>query len=68
MSAYKIISVVGSSGKSWEDAAGEAIKAATKSLRNLRIATVKEMDVSLDEKGKVRAYRVRLDLSFKYEV
>jgi dodecin len=67
MSAYKIISVVGSSPKSWEDAANEAIKSATKSLRNLRVAQVKDMDVSLDEKGKVRAYRVRLDLSFKYE-
>lgn len=68
MSAYKIISVVGSSAKSWEDATQAAVSAASKSLRDLRIAQVKEMDVTVDKKGKISQYRVRVDLSFKYEL
>lgn len=67
MSAYKIISVVGSSARSWEDATQAAVSAASKSLRDLRIAQVKEMDVTVDKKGKISQYRVRVDLSFKYE-
>ncbi len=68
MSAYKIISVVGTSAKSWEDATQAAVSAASKSLRNLRIANVTDMDVTLDKKGKIDQYRVKVDLSFKYEV
>lgn len=68
MSAYKIISVVGTSSKSWEDATQAAVSAASKSLRNLRIAQVKEMDVTLDKKGKIDQFRVKVDLSFKYEI
>lgn len=68
MSAYKIISVVGTSTKSWEDATQAAVSAASKSLRNLRIAKVTEMDVTLDKKGKIDQYRAKVDLSFKYEV
>ena len=67
MSAYKIISVVGTSSKSFEDATQSAVAAASKSLRDLRIAQVKEMDVTVDKKGKINSYRVRVDLSFKYE-
>ena len=67
MSAYKIISVVGSSSKSFEEATQSAVSAAAKSLRDLRIAQVKEMDVTVDKKGKIQSYRVRGDLSFKYE-
>lgn len=67
MSAYKIISVVGSSPKSWEDATQEAVKSAAGSLRNLRVGEVSKMDVTIDKKGKVSAYRVKLELSFKYE-
>lgn len=67
MSAYKIISVVGTSAKSWEDATQEAVKSASTSLRNLRVAEVSKMDVTIDKKGKINAYRVRVDLSFKYE-
>lgn len=67
MSAYKIISVVGTSPKSWEDATQEAVKSASTSLRNLRVGEVSKMDVTIDKKGKVSAYRVRVDLSFKYE-
>lgn len=68
MSAYKIISVVGTSSKSWEEAAQAAVAAASKSLRDLRIARVTEMDVTVDKKGKITQYRARVDLSFKYEV
>jgi hypothetical protein len=68
VSAYKIISVVGTSAKSWEDATQAAVSAASKSLRNLRIAKVTDMDVTLDKKGKIDQYRVKVDLSFKYEI
>lgn len=67
MSAYKIIEVVGSSSKSWEDAAQQAVAAASKSLRNLRVAEVVKSDLTLDGKGKVKEFRVRVALSFKYE-
>ncbi|HUP91935.1 MAG TPA: dodecin family protein [Solimonas sp.] len=67
MAAYKLISIVGTSDKSWEDATQNAVKAAAKSIRDLRIAKVKEMDVTVDKKGKITSYRVKVDLSFKYE-
>lgn len=63
---YKIVEVVGSSKTSWEDAAKNAIQAAAKSLRNLRIAEVTKLDVKIDG-DKIVAYRARLMLSFKYE-
>ena len=63
---YKIIELVGTSDVSWEEAAKNAVKTASKSLRDLRIAEVKELDLKI-ENGKVVAYRVRLNLSFKYE-
>jgi flavin-binding protein dodecin len=65
--AYKIIELVGTSDVSWEDAAKNAVETASKTLRDLRIAEVKELDMKI-EGGKVVAYRVRLNLSFKYEV
>jgi dodecin len=65
--AYKIIELVGTSDVSWEEAAKNAVETAGKSLRNLRIAEVKELDMKI-EGGKVVAYRARLSLSFKYEV
>jgi hypothetical protein len=68
MSAYKIISVVGTSSKSWEDATQSAVGAAAKSLRDLRIGKVTEMDVTVDKKGKVTQYRCKVDISFKYEI
>ena len=68
MSAYKIISVVGTSTKSWEDATQGAVAAAAKSLRDLRVAKVSEMDVTIDKKGKVTSYRCKVDISFKYEI
>ncbi|MBW2625426.1 MAG: dodecin domain-containing protein [Deltaproteobacteria bacterium] len=62
---YKIIELVGSSGVSWEDAAKNAVETASKTLRDLRIAEVKQLDLKIEE-GKVVAYRARLNLSFKY--
>lgn len=64
-SVYKIIELVGSSEKSWEEAAKNAVETASKSLRDLRVAEVLEMDMKV-EKGKVVAYRARVKLSFKY--
>lgn len=65
-SVYKVIELVGTSEKSWEDAAKVAIETANKSLKNLRIAEVVELDLRLD-KGNVVAYRTKLKVSFKYE-
>ena len=67
MSAYKIIEVIGTSSKSWEDATQQAVSSASSSLRNLRIAEVLKMDATLDKKGKVKEFRVRVALSFKYD-
>ena len=65
-SVYKIIELVGTSPDSWEEAAKNAVKMASKSLRNLRVAEISELDMKL-ENGKVVAYRARMKLSFKYE-
>jgi len=64
-SVYKIIEIVGSSPRSWEDAAKVAVETASKTLEDLRIAEVVKQDVTI-EKGKVTGYRVRLTVSFKY--
>ncbi len=63
---YKIVEVVGVSAESWEDAGRQAVKTASKSLRDLRIAEVTKMDMKVDD-GKVVAFRTRVSLSFKYE-
>ena len=63
---YRVVDVIGLSSTSWEDAARNAVKIASKSLRDLRIAEVVKMDVKVDN-GKVTAFRTRLALSFKYE-
>ena len=63
---YKIVEVVGSSSTSWEDAAKSAVKTASKSLRDLRVAEVVQQDLVI-EKGKVTSYRTKVKLSFKYE-
>jgi dodecin len=67
MSAYKIIELVGTSAKSWEDAAQQAVASASKSLRNLRVAEVIQQDATIDAKGKIKEFRIKLSLSFKYE-
>jgi len=64
-SVYKIIEIVGTSEKSWEDAAKIALDTAGKSLEDLRVAEVIKQDVTV-ENGKVSQYRVRLGISFKY--
>jgi len=63
---YKIVEVVGSSSTSWEDAAKSAVKTASQSLRDLRVAEITKLDVKI-EGGKIAAFRARLSLSFKYE-
>jgi flavin-binding protein dodecin len=63
---YKIIELVGTSKTSWEDAVKTVVDKATKSLRDLRIAEVKELDVRL-ENGRIAEYRAKVRLSFKYE-
>jgi flavin-binding protein dodecin len=66
-SVYKVIELVGTSTDSWEKAAKAAVERASKTLRDLRIAEVVEQDLQLDDKGKVRAYRCKVKVSFKYE-
>ena len=65
-SVYKIIELVGTSEKSWEEAAKNAVERAGSSLRNLRIAEVAQMDMKVED-NKVVAFRVRVKVSFKYE-
>ena len=65
-SVYKIIELVGTSTESWEKAATAAVSKASKTLRDLRIAEVSELDLQLDN-GKIKAYRAKVKLSFKYE-
>ena len=65
-SVYKVIELIGSSDESWEKATAAAIERAAKSLRDLRIAEVVTQDVHIED-GKVSAYRVKLNVSFKYE-
>ena len=65
-SVYKVIELVGTSEKSWEDAARSAIEAAGASLNNLRIAEISKLDMKVED-NKVVAYRARVNLSFKYE-
>ena len=64
-SVYKIIELVGTSTDSWEKAAAAAVTKASKTLRDLRIAEISQLDVQL-ENGKIRAYRAKVKLSFKY--
>jgi len=66
-SVYKVIEIVGTSETSWEDAARLAIETASKSLRDLRVAEVIRQDVVINEDGAAESYRVRLQVSFKYE-
>ncbi len=65
-SVYKVIELVGSSEKSWEDAVKNAVKIASKSLRDLRICEVIKLDAKIED-NKIVAYRARVQLSFKYE-
>ena len=64
-SVYKVIELIGTSTESWEKAAANAVETASKSLQDLRVAEVVEMDVVIED-GKVKAYRAKVKLSFKY--
>jgi flavin-binding protein dodecin len=65
-SVYKIITLVGTSPESWEKAATSAVEMAAKSLRDLRIAEIEELDLQI-ENGKITNYRAKVRVSFKYE-
>src|SRR5436305_1213284 len=66
-SVYKVIELIGTSTKSWEDAAKNAVDRASQSLRDLRVAEVVQLDMQLDAKGRVEAYRAKIKVSFKFE-
>ena len=65
-SVYKVIELVGTSTESWEKAATAAVTRASQSLRDLRVAEVSELDLQLED-GKVKAYRAKVKVSFKYQ-
>ena len=65
-SVYKVIELVGTSTESWEKAAAAAVKTASKTLRDLRVAEIAELDMQIED-GKVRSYRAKIKVSFKYE-
>ncbi|MFZ5733634.1 MAG: dodecin family protein [Pseudomonadota bacterium] len=66
-SVYKIIELVGTSKESWEKAAKVAVDRAGKTLRDLRIAEVSQLDLQIGKNGKVEAYRAKIKVSFKFE-
>jgi dodecin len=65
-SIYKVIEIVGTSSESWEAATRSAVETASKTLRDLRVAEVMKLDVTIED-GKVAKFRSRLSISFKYE-
>lgn len=66
-SVYKVIELVGTSTQSWEEAATSAVARAAKTLRDLRVAEISELDMQLGEGGTVQAYRAKVKVSFKFE-
>jgi len=65
-SVYKIVEIIGTSEKSWEDAARVAVETASKSIEELRIAEVNKLDIKVEKDGRI-TFRVKLDISFKYK-
>jgi hypothetical protein len=65
-SVYKVIELVGTSSNSWEEAAKTAVERATKTLRDVRVAEVSELDMKIED-GKVSLYRAKVRVSFKFE-
>lgn len=65
-SVYRVTELVGTSSESWEKAAASAVETASQTLRDLRIAEVVELDMQIED-GRVRAYRARVKVSFKYD-
>jgi len=68
MSVYRVTEIIGTSETSWEEAAKAAIATAARTLRDLRIAEVVEQDLSLGPEGQVEMFRIKLRVSFKYEL
>ena len=66
MSVYRVTEVIGTSPDSWAAAARNAVETAAQTVRDLRVAEATRLDVTIED-GKISAYRVRLDISFKYE-
>jgi flavin-binding protein dodecin len=67
MSVYRVTDIIGTSSKSWEEAAREALATAAASLRDLRVAEVVAQDITLGDDGKIESFRTKLRVSFKYE-
>jgi len=65
-SVYKIVEIVGTSDKSWEDAARVAVETASKSIEEIRIAEVNKLDIKVEKDGRL-TFRTKLDISFKYK-
>lgn len=65
-SVYKVIELIGTSTESWEKAAAVAVETASKTLRDLRVAEISKLDMQIEE-GKVRTYRAKVKVSFKYQ-
>ena len=65
-SVYKIVEIIGTSEKSWEDAARVAVETASKSIKELRIAEVSKLDIKVEKDGTL-TFRTKLDISFKYK-
>jgi flavin-binding protein dodecin len=65
-SVYRVTELIGTSSESWEQAAASAVETASQTLRDLRIAEVVELDMQIED-GRVRAYRVKVKVSFKYD-
>ena len=65
-SVYRVTELVGTSSESWEKAAASAVETAAQTLRDLRVAEVRELDLVIED-GRVRAYRARVKVSFKYD-
>ena len=65
-STYKVVELVGTSDKSWEEAANSAIQTAAGSLKDLRVAEITKLDAKIED-GKVKSYRARVNVSFKYQ-
>lgn len=65
-SAYKVVEVIGTSETSWEEAARNAVMTAAQSIKHMRIAEVKELDMTVGQDGQVMTYRAKVSLSFKY--
>jgi flavin-binding protein dodecin len=66
-SVYRVTEIVGTSTRSWEDAVKSAVQTAAKSIRDLRVAEVGALDVTVGDDGKVKSYRAKVKLSFKFE-